>query len=244
MVTVGNEPEKGRAHLCWREDQVRSITTGWLLILVAAAGGGCTPTDVTNDGPVLGLGAVEVFVVVTGPVYGTARLNIVLTVNGMDVPSGTVAPTGGRIRLGDLPTGEHQVRLEPVPRGCRVTNGHPRSFQVENGGTSMVTIATDCSIVSSDIFDRVTPYSPGSGFVAQSERFAVRPDGTFVLHYEVLALGPLEASGTWSLAGTAITFAFDWPGYGASGTLLGNCLTVTYDTFMAVDGFEDGEYCR
>jgi hypothetical protein len=205
---------------------------------------GCGGGAGSVSAPVLGLGGVEVAVVVTGPVYGTERLNIILTLNGVDVPGGTVAPTGGRIRLSDLPTGDHQVRLQPAPRGCRATTPNPLSVMVEDGAIAVVEIAIDCSIVSSNIFERVTPYSPGSRVVATSERFIIRPDSTFVLYYEVLDWGAFEAPGAWSLAGPAITFTFDWPGYGASGTLLGNCLTVTYGTFMGVDGFEDGEYCR
>jgi hypothetical protein len=96
------------------------------------------------------------------------------------------------------------------------------------------------------------PYGyPGStqfhGGVPTS-RFVFYDDGRFGLQFSSPRFGFFEYGGTYARAGSQITFGWDgWSiagPWGASGTLRGDTLHVSYNTIMQLSDFIDGDYVR
>jgi hypothetical protein len=218
-----------------------AVCTAWLGFSTVSCGGGTNPVD----SPVQGLGGVELNVSVLGTIYDETEPQLILTGGGQDLPVRWPGRAGGRART-DLSMGSYDVWLVPVPRGCLVPSGNPQSFIVESGLFSAVDLTLDCSVRSGERFERWSEFSPGRvvDFGHTSERFVVREDGSFSLQTASEKFGSWEYSGHYALEGSTLEFMFDFVSGSATGTLLGNCMTVHFNAWLGVNGYEDGIYCR
>jgi hypothetical protein len=95
-----------------------------------------------------------------------------------------------------------------------------------------------------EIYDVIAAYHGGKVV----SRYVLYADSTFGLQFSSLRFGFFEYTGRFSRADTRITF--DWDGWssagkwGATGTLQGDKLDVSYNYIMWMTDFMDGVYVR
>jgi hypothetical protein len=125
---------------------------------------------------------------------------------------------------------------------------------VPNSGNSNGQVNTNLPVIprtasladTTGVFDFLSQSSyPVSGYTTTS-RYILYDDSSFVLQYD--HNGGFEYRGSYIKVDSLITF--NWEGWstagpwGAIGTLRGDTLTVSYNTIMALSGFEDAIYLR
>jgi hypothetical protein len=94
------------------------------------------------------------------------------------------------------------------------------------------------------VFDRALSYAASD--YTKTSRFVLYDNGAFVLQYP--SLGPGGYRGGYAEANGTVTF--EWEGWStagpwsATGTLIGESLTVKYNLIMQMTDFEDAEYVR
>ena len=89
---------------------------------------------------------------------------------------------------------------------------------------------------------------PARVYIGTSSRYVLYDEGTFALQYSTARNPFFEYRGTYSEANGHIDFSWEgWSAagpWGASGTLTGDSLSVTYNSIMQMTDFEDGVYVR
>jgi hypothetical protein len=87
-------------------------------------------------------------------------------------------------------------------------------------------------------------YSDSYHYGRLHSRFVLYQDGTFALQFVSPRWGFFEYPGRYARADSRIALTFQEWGWVATGTVLGDRMTVTYNSTMSLADFEDGDYIR
>lgn len=156
------------------------------------------------------------------------------------------------LRIGeeDLPAETSWASIEGLADNCRAVGGSYRTVAIRGDATTRVDFSIECmawTVYSSGIvYDRVSPHSGVMLSVhgTVSERYILLPNSRFRLQLVSGRFGTYEYLGAYRDSGSTISFVFDSSGWYATGTLTGNTLSVRYNDWASMDGFEDGDFVR
>lgn len=150
----------------------------------------------------------------------------------------------------NLPPGASWVSLEGSAANCWTASGRWRTLAIRGDATTRVDFSIECMpwvVYNSGVtYDRVSPHSSAtlSYHDTLSERYILLSNNRFRLQYVSGRYGTFEYLGAYDSSGSTISFAFDEPGWHATGTLTGDSLFVEYNDWASLSDFENGVFVR